>query len=211
MSDDNGSKCAVCFAKKDEEIVTCSRCNLRIHGRCYGCSFTTNKSRDGWKCRYCHAIMTGKAKNYKDNNIKAIKCRICNLYKFGALKLCEKGQGFAHLVCAKWTPFICIGSEYNQAPIKGIEKCDQLKSALNKLYCDICKKNHATTKCRMNNCNKFYHPLCLIEKNRNCMIESNGKIENISTKIHYTYCPQHVQFHKVCFTLCLCMYRYLLF
>lgn len=195
-SRNNYGQCAVCFAEKDEEIVKCVKCNLTVHGQCYGSSFRdSNKPHDGWKCRYCHA----------NGSYKHFKCRICNSSKFGALKACEKGSQykFAHLVCAKWTSFICIGGEYNQAPIKGIERCDKLKSALNKLHCDICKQNHATMKCRVKGCNKFYHPLCLIETNRKCMIESNGKkIDGMATTIYYTYCPDHVQLHQVWFTLC---------
>ena len=200
INNKNDGKCAVCFRVKNEEIVECLGCKLKVHGKCYGSKFLSWTMHNKWKCRYCHAISSKKAENYKDPKVNAIKCRICNQYKFGALKKCEQGekdQGFAHLVCAKWTPFICIGSEYTQAPIKGIERCQEFKAALNKLYCTICQKSHATMKCRYKECKRFYHPLCLLETNRDCMIEQQGVVDGLVTTIYYTYCPDHLKFHQV--------------
>ena len=195
-------RCSVCFSTEsktnDDIFVRCIRCKLGVHGSCYGCSFTrTSNPHDTWKCRYCHAISIGKAKNYENSKLKAIRCRICNQYKFGALKSCGKNQGFAHLVCAIWTPFTHIQSWYNKAPINGIEKCELYKSALQKLSCSICHQSHATIKCRVKHCRKFYHPLCLIETHRQCMIETDGNIDSSQTKIYYIYCPDHVQYHQV--------------
>eukprot|EP01084_Bolivina_argentea_P102856 184265_1 len=198
MNRNSNGQCQVCFSRKNDEIfVRCCMCGLGVHGTCYGCSFTSNtRIYSDWKCRYCHAICVGKANDYTDNINKTIKCRICNQSKFGALKSCGKKQGFAHLVCALWTPWTFIENSYNMAPIKGIEKCKKYKSAVKQLICSICRKSNATLKCRIKSCSKYYHPLCLIETYRNCMIETDAIIDSCQCKVYYAYCPSHRHAHQ---------------
>jgi len=189
------------MGKSDPSLISvqCSDCGLSVHGSCYGCSFSPNRrlSSTPWKCRYCHAVSTGKVNGYHDAARKAIKCRICNQTVFGALKSCGKNMGFAHLVCALLTPFTYLENRYRMAPIRGIERCKAYKSALKKLRCSICNKSNASIKCRFRGCNTFYHPLCLMNKYRHCVIERDETIDTShASKVYYIYCPRHVQSHQ---------------
>ena len=152
--------CLVCYETTDQEnIIKCGECSLTVHLKCYGC--TTKITSESWKCRYCNynekQEIDGSQYNY------SIKCRICNQKIFGALKPCANDNGFAHLVCALYSPFIYVRNQCHYSPIYNIEKCAILEKILNKLNCNICNKTHASIKCRIKGCRKLYHPLCLLQ------------------------------------------------
>ena len=187
--------CFVCYKTGDtENIIKCEECSLTVHGKCYGCSSKLRKS-DEWKCRYC-AYNHNRNIDASNTNY-CINCRICDQNVFGALKPCANDKGFAHLVCALWTPFTYIRNQYHYSPIYNIEKCIQLSKYLCKLKCVICNKNHATIKCRVKKCKMYYHPICLLQqRNEKCMISQETQIGTMKTTMYYVYCPNHAHLHK---------------
>ena len=216
-------KCLVCYESTNpENIVRCQICSLSVHPKCYG---IISKTRNDWKCRYC--TFTEREGIDAERHNYSIKCRICNQNTFGALKPCPDNDGFAHLVCALYTSWIYVRyldafmydtwlktayfytrsssmhrNQHHYAPIHNIEKCKEYKNVLKTLYCKICGKNHATIKCRVKQCDCFYHPLCLIgtkdQNGNSCMLKeiptTNDKIKNT---MFYVYCPKHAYLHRV--------------
>eukprot|EP01084_Bolivina_argentea_P076659 138955_1 len=196
ICEDLQDKCMVCYESNNPEtIVKCKECSLTVHFKCYG---VTAKSFDQWKCRYC--IYTEEQNIDTRQNNYTIKCRICNQKTFGALKPCANNDGFAHLICALWTPFIYVRNQYHMSPIHNIQKCKEYKNILETLHCMVCGKNCATIKCRVKSCKYHYHPSCLIgttDKNQNkCMIKQNFTINKMHSAMYYVYCRKHARLHQ---------------
>lgn len=192
--------CHVCFKPpgNGDHFAECQGCGVTVHGSCYGSKFSGLPPSD-WHCRCCRNVNQGKAR-YEDEITKAMTCLICKQQKFGALKCITGKDGhYVHLTCALLTPFTFIQNTRDQAPIKGMENCVKYEPALRALRCSICMQSNATLKCRFSGCSQRFHPICIMEKHRDCVVETQeqlGPVKALST-IYHVYCSKHRQFHQV--------------
>lgn len=115
-------KCSVCTDKEDpeNEIFTCSGCNLNVHRLCYGiqCDFDAN-----WKCSLC-----------KKGICKNVLCKLC-LQAGEAMKPTVCGQ-YIHVVCGLFTDGVVFENPDTMEPIN----VSNVSSNKRNKMCNFCKK-----------------------------------------------------------------------
>ncbi|GBG74520.1 hypothetical protein CBR_g18930 [Chara braunii] len=139
-------RCAVCWQVDEydvNKIIVCDRCHVAVHEECYGTKAMDKKGP--WVCRLCETPDIER------------ECCLCPV-RGGAMKPTSVGGLWAHLLCAWWTPNVCIEDTRKMEPIEGLT---DVNIAYFKMTCSICKQPHgACIQCDLRGCCVSYHPMC---------------------------------------------------
>lgn len=140
---------------EDNVILKCTKCNLKVHERCYGGNEKFRRKKS-WLCNFC------SSKDKEQSTIR--KCQLCPEPN-GALKATVCKQ-WVHLICALFNSSCEFVDEINLQPIN-INKVS-MKSFIT--TCSICakfgKKIGATVLCAFDKCRIQMHVSRAQNKNR---------------------------------------------
>ncbi|KRX22377.1 Lysine-specific demethylase 4E, partial [Trichinella nelsoni] len=134
---------SVDVTKKLDKLLCCSRCQVRVHARCYRCTDLSDDSDlAGWLCDVCK-YQKGK-----------VVCKLCGTSDTALLEY--KKSKFCHVQCALLSQnvrFVCPSSHggqkmiFQKAPLRG--------------RCDYCDENKGTLiRCSEENCSAIFHLHC---------------------------------------------------
>ena len=203
--------CAVCAGTADvaftRETLTCARCALPVHPRCYGLSSAAEaKNAAGaggaWMCWVCKdATDKGKANTpavaaaaatalargarpsmqEKMAMYRGVSCLLCPV-QLGAFKQCVDGR-WCHVVCAQWTPEIVIKDANDLQCVEGVQSIPKERANQRCLACG--KAAGVPMRCSYGHCQTTFHPLCARQAGMHVRA-SDG------TRPHYrAYCDKH--------------------
>lgn len=134
--------CSICVdpPEKDNPILNCERCDIKVHGLCYGIL-----NIESFKCSPC------------ENNLKPadLRCELCQRVS-GALKQTTDGK-WAHVICALFINGCVFVDDQNMEPIEILGASKSLNGKLCK-YCG--EKNGFTIRCIEKKCSNFLHVSC---------------------------------------------------
>uniref|UniRef100_A0A915JG21 [histone H3]-trimethyl-L-lysine(9) demethylase n=1 Tax=Romanomermis culicivorax TaxID=13658 RepID=A0A915JG21_ROMCU len=89
--DDNDFQISPC--KSNDELLTCSRCFVTVHRKCYGITRSEigdDSKRDFWECERCRQTCS------------TAECKLCRL-RGGALRPTDDGK-WVHIICTLFAP-----------------------------------------------------------------------------------------------------------
>lgn len=162
------SKCLVCVDKhtKDNPILKCKNCEVKVHMLCYGI-----QSRRNFVCSPC----IQKVKS------DLVTCVLCSK-KGGAMKL-TTDRRFVHVICALFVKNTQIANSDTMEPIN----ITKVRFPKIKLPCIFCEGTYGTLKCVIRNCRNYMHASCGSENG--CLKE---ELDNKELIKFVGYCKEHV-------------------
>lgn len=163
------AECSVCSNLKLEEtgeIVSCEKCKIMYHTRCYG----TLRNKRKNLCELCSS-----------NKIeKKPECVLCPVAT-GAFKK-TKNDKFIHMVCASAIDGVIFEDDVTLSPVL-YDKADKNQFGKKCVLCQ--KKSGAVIKCFNENCTQFFHATCAQLSKSLKPLQKNGKQTFIGfCKIH---------------------------
>lgn len=176
------TNCNICFSNGEREkisqdigyrIITCSKCKLSCHLRCYGeKSINTNQDKSE-NYNFCNFTCQKCISNVNKENIT---CIVCYNSK-GILRQIESSNNWIHIVCAMFTDcfeiidysrMIIVASIPNEILLKNIYilNNNNIKSynVDNNICCIYCNNNKGLIlSCEQSDCNCSAHLYCALE------------------------------------------------
>ncbi|XP_023550043.1 uncharacterized protein LOC111808351 isoform X1 [Cucurbita pepo subsp. pepo] len=182
--DGNSSLCHFCSKggtnKGLNPLVTCSRCHVVVHKKCYGIREKVNGS---WLCSWC--------KQRDEINESTKPCLLCPR-QGGALKPVHKNVDsgvsveFSHLFCSQWMPEVYIEDLTQMEPLMNL---GGIKETRKKLVCNICKvKYGACLRCSHGTCRTSFHPICAREARNRMEVWAKYGCDNVELR---AFCSKH--------------------
>lgn len=170
-------KCLVCFngdSEVDNEVVICSKCDIAVHQACYG---ITSVPEEDWYCSPCSKGLDKPA------------CVLCPI-PGGAVKPLQRGDEWAHVLCALWTPGVSIGDPVTMEPICSVDKVDPDRF---KLQCSLCKIHSGSSiQCSHPNCYTAFHPSCAFLKHQRMEVIELEHGKEFGVELGFiSYCEKH--------------------
>lgn len=160
--------CSICEdpSTKDNPIVTCADCSVKVHVYCYG----IDGHYVNWKCSPCQSGAT-----------KFSKCQLC-MQKKGAMKKTNCDE-YVHVICALFTDGVIFLDQHAMEPVD-VSKVS--KSKLNKL-CSFCYNSQGyCSLCANKKCENRLHVTCA-QKNK----ALKEVVSDDDTIKFYAYCNNH--------------------
>ena len=172
--------CEVCGdSDYEESLLTCSKCSLCVHQRCYKISSPLD-----WTCDVCvyfapntklPCVLCPKRGGALKQSIHLVKDS--SFPNYTPIKLKGKNQGkkyvWVHAFCALHTPGVSF-----KAP--GID-LSGIETAKFSLQCEICKtREGACLQCSFNRCTSAFHPEC----GKDLFVSSKSSEKKIYCALH---------------------------
>jgi hypothetical protein len=149
--------CSICLEQVDYRgsiLLTCIKCQVKVHAKCYNAVITTDDSK--WLCEVCEE-MENTGGNSKKKSLSRPCCAICP-FEGGALRKTTQPGVWCHVLCANWIPELHhIMVEQNVHEPIDISLLDQSRSSLR---CLVCGLRGGCIQCVSGRCARSFHVLC---------------------------------------------------